>query len=140
MLRKAYEVLVALALACWVELRVRRTPLPHLAKQMGVVLLDTTGAANQTLVVTPNEALRLRAVTWVYDHWPRDESCLRRALVAGQRLRHRQPGIRLGVRRDPQGAFKAHAWLEIDGVCWEAEALSYATLSSGPATGADADK
>jgi Transglutaminase-like superfamily len=50
-------------------------------------------------------------------HSPLGTTCLATALVAQAMLQHHghDARLRVGVRRDANGAFRAHAWLERDG-------------------------
>jgi Transglutaminase-like superfamily len=51
-------------------------------------------------------------------HSPLGTTCLTTALVAQALLQRHgyEAKLRIGVRRDPNGAFTAHAWLERDGI------------------------
>jgi hypothetical protein len=51
-------------------------------------------------------------VTRTMRHWPFDATCLRRSLVAGQRLRKLHPELNIGVALSA-GDVIAHAWLTI---------------------------
>jgi hypothetical protein len=56
----------------------------------------------------------IRAAVSAGIHWPFGSTCLARALVAQALLhRHGHEGrLRLGVRRNSDGIFAAHAWIE----------------------------
>lgn len=127
----AYEVLVVLPLAVYVEARVRRVPLPRLAARLGVRLAVTESAPEPSFRLRNRDVRRLKAVAWIFKYWPDADSCLRRALVAGCRLRHLDPRLHLGVRRDARGRVEAHAWLEVQGHVWDPEADTYGRLSNG---------
>jgi hypothetical protein len=129
MLRKIWELLAAAALAVLVELVIRSVPLPKLARWLGVSLAAQAAEPVQPgLSLERRDVRRVKAVTLVYRYWPVHGDCLRRALVAGHRLRRLHPTIRLGVQRDANGAIAAHAWLEIDGHSWDPTAASYDLL------------
>jgi hypothetical protein len=57
------------------------------------------------------------AVQRVSPRLPLSLACLARALAVGQMLgrRHLASQLRIGVLRDEQGEFRAHAWVECDG-------------------------
>ncbi len=105
-------------LAGVVELGLRRMPVTRLSRLLGVhLLLDGTPAASgitETLRLSARERQRLD-VTWrVLRHRPFNGTCLRRALLAGRVVRHRDHAVRIGVRK-VDGVVSAHAWLELDG-------------------------
>jgi hypothetical protein len=58
--------------------------------------------------------------------WPFGDTCLRRCLVLGQRLRHLDPVLRIGVAVGGDGSWSAHSWLEIGGRSLDVEAEKYA--------------
>lgn len=76
----------------------------------------------------------VRACCAVASAWPAGDTCLRRCLLLGHRLRRLDPVLRIGVRRDTDAAFAAHAWLEIDGVPLDPDALRYAALGTASGT------
>ena len=93
------------------EACLRVMPLRRTAKLFGVGLgaLSAEAAASEPV---PAWALaRLRVVALVMRRWPVDGTCLREALVSGQRLRALDPCLRIGVKS--RGV--AHAWLEVGG-------------------------
>jgi Transglutaminase-like superfamily len=101
--------------ALLVEGLIRFTPLPRTCRLLGVRLGPTADDA----VTRTNPGLDARVssiateVARVYTSLPLPDTCLRRALTAGFRLRHLQPRLVLGVRKG--AAFRAHAWLEVGG-------------------------
>lgn len=109
------EYLKVLALACVTEVVVRRVPLARLARLYGVAFVPGPRA-----VAPPDElpawaARRLRIVGRVMGRWPVEGTCLRHALVAGQRVRALHPELKLGVAKDDSGKVVAHAWLVLGG-------------------------
>lgn len=72
----------------------------------------------------------VRACCAVVSALPAGDTCLRRCLLLGHRLRELDPVLRIGVSRGPDAVFAAHAWLEIDGISLDPEALRYAALGS----------
>ena len=106
--------------------------LPRLAAAVGapVCLNPEAGEHVDTAVLLgPADSARLRAVQILMRRWPFGARgpCLRRALVAGRLLRHRQPHLVLGAMRDERGA-TAHAWLLVDGVALDADAERWTPL------------
>lgn len=71
----------------------------------------------------------LAAADVVTRHWPvgPEGMCLRRCLVAGQRLRGLDPVLVLGVRRGPE-RIEAHAWLVVLGGSLDPTASDFAQL------------
>jgi hypothetical protein len=72
---------------------------------------------------------RMRNVDRCMSRWPGGDTCLRRALVSGQRLHALDPVLRLGVRM-LDGQVLAHAWLEIDGRSMDPHIAEFAPLRS----------
>lgn len=130
-------VLLAAAVATGVELGLRTMTLPRLARLLGTPL-DTEEAATTTHSGPPpglsvGERRKVRAVRRVMRHWPFGDTCLRQALVCGQRLRRLHPTLHLGVAKI-DGQIRAHAWLVIDGAVLDllASAASYSQLQAIP--------
>lgn len=123
------ETVLAVLLACIVEVAVRSVPLPVLATRLGLRL--ATGEVDVSLpdVLPRWTAVRLRAVARVMRHWPAGPKgkCLRAALVGGQRLRRLKPELVLGVRPGPDGV-AAHAWLAVGGRSLDPLAGDYGQL------------
>ncbi len=118
--RDLREVVVVLAVAAAVEMSLRRTSLPVTASRLGVALdvvgatpVDGTPDAQRPLPVTARR--QVRAVHLVIGHWPFGDTCLRRCLVLGQRLRRLHPVLVVGTRRTPQGSVAVHSWLVVAG-------------------------
>lgn len=111
------HILSAAIVAAGVEVGVRALPLPRLAKLLGV-RLDSEGspAVGDRPCAQPSTRARrrLQATYRVLRHWPFGGTCLRQALVLGQRLRRLDPVLHVGVAK-VEGDVRAHAWLEIDG-------------------------
>lgn len=114
-------VIAALAVAVGVEMGLRTMTLPRLADLAGAPL-HTKGSEKPVMdprkrpVLSPRARRQVRAARRVMRHWPYGGSCLRQALVTGQRLRRLEPTLWVGVAK-LDGEIKAHAWLEIDGGC-----------------------
>ncbi|MDQ1484805.1 MAG: hypothetical protein QOJ62_498 [Actinomycetota bacterium] len=129
-LRDVPAVLAAAVVALAVEIGLRTLKLSTLAQLAGAPLRSDDGFAPgvDRLGLPPRLARRMRAVRWVMRHWPFGQTCLRLALVSGQRIRSVGPVLRVGVMKDANGV-RAHAWLEIDGVSLDPEApFEYAIL------------
>lgn len=69
----------------------------------------------------PWERRRLTIAWRILELGPFDGTCLRRAIVGARLLRGRDHAVRIGVRKTP-GGFKAHAWLEVEGISLDPEA------------------
>jgi hypothetical protein len=114
-----------------IEVSLRRTTLPATCRRLRVRLdLDgATASVHGSTPVLPRWALpRVRAARLVAAHWPAGDTCLRRCLLLGHRLRRLDPVLRIGVRRDSAGAFEAHSWLEIGGRPLDLDAAGFAAL------------
>jgi hypothetical protein len=63
--------------------------------------------------------------------WPFGDTCLRQALVGGQRLRRLNPLLYVGVAK-LDGEIRAHAWLVVSGVVVDPmrAASSYLSLAA----------
>lgn len=122
----------AAAVAVAVEVGLRTLKLPVLARIMGVPLKLDGGpsvlpADRADLPLPAWARVRLKVARRVMGRWPFGDTCLRRALVSGQRLRRLRPRLRVGVAK-VDDEFRAHAWLEIDGVSLDPAAASFESL------------
>jgi Transglutaminase-like superfamily len=114
------ETVRSVGLALFVEVAVRMTSLPTMARWFGIALdLSTPTQAVVAVPPTPpfnrTEVRRVRSALRVMAFWPFGQgTCLRQSLVVGQRLRHREPVLRVGVRNGA-GGVEGHAWLEVAG-------------------------
>lgn len=134
--RELCETVLALGVACLVEIALRTSRLPSVATAFGCPL-DTRNSTSPQVFeerrghLTPRERRRLAAARRVSRHWPLGDTCLRVSLVSGFLLRHRNPVLRVGVAR-LDGEVKAHAWIEMDGIPLDASgAAQYFVLSGG---------
>ncbi|NLE99105.1 MAG: lasso peptide biosynthesis B2 protein, partial [Propionibacterium sp.] len=129
--------LAALVVACVVEVGLRATKLQRLARFLGTPLAlgDTSpGSTAARRAALPASATRqVSATRRVLRHWPFGDTCLRQALISGQRLRRLGPELHVGVAKI-DGEIRAHAWLEIDGAILDPRyaATSYQTLAQPP--------
>jgi hypothetical protein len=113
------ELLWVVILASAAEVVVKSTSLPRITSFLGIALTGDEprdGAAPRRTALMDQEtiAARARMVDRVYRHWPRESSCLRRALVLGYRIRRAHPTLSIGVANE-DGEIRAHAWIEVDG-------------------------
>jgi hypothetical protein len=117
-------VLAALAVAVVVEVGLRLTTLPRLARMLGVPLAtEDPRRADATLTIErpatpalPGWAKRqVRATRLALRHWPFGDTCLRQALVSGQRLRRLNPTLHVGVAK-AGSEVRAHAWVVLGGI------------------------
>src|SRR5690348_4475058 len=107
LLRSGYEMGVAVSLLLVIEASLRRTTLPVTCRRLRVRLdLDGVAPPGGGVPPLPRWALpRVRAARFVSARWPAGDTCLRRCLLLGNRLRDLDPVLRIGVRRDGSGAF-----------------------------------
>lgn len=109
------DLCAALVVAVVVELGLRTTTLPRLARALGTPLAveGYVGAADAYLL--PRWAVhRMNAARRVLRHWPFGDTCLRQALVCGRLVRRLGPALQLGVAK-VDGEVRAHAWLVVNG-------------------------
>lgn len=113
-----------------VERALHRTTLPEVCASLGIRLDLDSGAMTSTgaPVLPRSMAIPLRACLAVVARWPAGDTCLRRCLLLGHRLRPLRPVLRIGVRRDLSGRFRAHSWLELDGCTLDVSATEFAAL------------
>jgi hypothetical protein len=127
-----WEVLRALGAMVLVEACLRTGDLPATCRRLGVPV-DLTGTAAPATEpgVLPRRARRtVLAALAVTSRWPAGDTCLRRCLLVGHRLRSLGPVLRIGVTRSPDGEFSAHSWLELDGRTLDATAGEFAPLGA----------
>ncbi|MPZ64375.1 MAG: lasso peptide biosynthesis B2 protein [Pseudonocardiaceae bacterium] len=115
-----------------IEISLRTSDLPTTCRRLGVAYdLDSPAAPGAVLAVLPRRRRRVvLASLAVVSRWPAGDTCLRRCLLIGHRLRGLKPVLRIGVRRDTAGAFSAHSWLEFAGRTLDPAAFEFAPLGS----------
>ena len=130
--RLVLELFRALCRLMLVELSLRRHDLPTVCRRLhiGADLNSAAPAATEPALLPRNTRIPILAACLVVRHWPAGDTCLRRCLLIGYRLRALGPILRIGVRRDASGEFMAHSWLEIDGRTLDASAADYVTLGA----------
>lgn len=130
--RLAWEVLRALPPMVRIELSLRRADLRETCRRLGVRCDLTSPAppADESPVLPRWSRAPIRASYFVVSRWPAGDTCLRQCLLIGHRLRALEPVLRIGVRREADGRFSAHSWLEIDGKALDPTAGRYAVLGS----------
>lgn len=128
----AWEILRALGSMSLIEISLRTTSLPVTCRRLGVECdLTTAAPPAQEPVVLPRRArAAVVASLAVVSRWPAGDTCLRQCLLIGRRLRPLAPVLRIGVRRDADGAFSAHSWLEFGGKTLDPAASGFAALGS----------
>lgn len=117
-LRELPSTLAALLLAVPVEIGLRLTNLPRLARMMATPLMQPDARS----VVTPSGSTqlptwareRVRSTQRALKHWPFGDTCLRQALISGFLLRDLKPVLQVGVAKI-DGEIRAHAWLVVNG-------------------------
>jgi hypothetical protein len=126
--RSIRESVMVPLVAVAVEVGLRVATLPTVAARLGVRLeLDAVDQAHRTAVLPRWTAPTLRATDRVMRHWPWGDTCLRRSLVLGHRLRRLSPVLRLGVRSGDERP-EAHAWLELSGGTLDPDAATFEPL------------
>lgn len=129
-LRFAVEIIGAIGWLGVIETSMRTSSLPATCRRLGVRLDVASSAPPATdLARLPRwSQTPLWAAHTATARWPVGDTCLRRCLLIGHRLRALEPVLRIGVRRDADGAFSAHSWLEFDGRTLDADAAGFAAL------------
>ncbi len=135
-LRRRVRVVLELAhAACWIaviEVMLRTGELPATCRRLGIAcdLESAAPAATERAVLPRNTRPAVLAACVVAARWPAGDTCLRRCLLIGHRLRRLGPVLRIGVRRDATGEFAAHSWLEIAGRTLDTESANYTPLGT----------
>jgi len=128
------QVVLVVLVVLVVEAGLRFSTLPRLTRLLGIRLAHDGESEQQEDSAFPSDLpapwIRRRAVTVnrVFRHGPLDGTCLRRALVLGQRIRWLNPTLVIGVRRDSSGDIAAHAWLVVAGIALDPLATQYEAL------------
>lgn len=128
--------LVAAALAvAGVEVALRTIGLAATCRRLGVRLPTDVPPAPTVSSLPAGTHRWVRAVRQITAHWPFGGPCLREALAVAVRCRGRDTWLQIGVPQAAIGSapFRAHAWLVIDGLVYDATAADCHTLS--PAAG-----
>lgn len=126
------EALRALATMPVIEASLRVSDLPKTCQLLGVEMdLASPAPLSAERAVLPRWTRRaVLASLVVVSCWPAGDTCLRRCLLIGHRLRSLGPVLRIGVRRTAEGKFSAHSWLEFDGRTLDPTASEFATLGT----------
>lgn len=126
------EVLRSLGPMLLIELWLHTTDLPTTCRRLrvGCDLQSSTPPASEAAVLPRSTRATVLAVDAVASRWPAGDTCLRRCLLLGHRLRRLEPVLRIGVQRSPGGSFAAHSWLELHGATLDATAARYAVLGT----------
>ena len=118
--REKAEFLLVGVLALGAEIAVKLVPIQRLTRFLGIALVDDGDRVDHVprrRSICPLDAAgvdaRTRLVDQLYRSWPRKNSCLRRALVLGFRIRGANPVLLIGVAKE-DGKIRAHAWIEVD--------------------------
>jgi hypothetical protein len=130
--RDLLEVAAVFSAATRTEWGLRYRTLPATARALGVGTHAIQSATQETIVEPDRLALpawawrRARIAAIVMRRWPFGDTCLRRALVTGNRLAPLAPQLMIGVHaaEAPQDV-EAHAWLRIGGVDLDPLAAEY---------------
>jgi hypothetical protein len=131
-LRRRARFMFELVRALWwltrIEWGLRRRDLPALCRTLGIEcdLRSANPPATEHVVLPRRTRTAVLACSYAVARWPAGNTCLRRCLVLGRRLRTLDPVLRIGIRRD--GEFMAHSWLEIGGRTLDGTAAQFVTL------------
>ncbi|GAB3811853.1 hypothetical protein GCM10028820_03790 [Tessaracoccus terricola] len=141
LVRELPATLAALGVAVAVEIGLRVVPLPRLTRLVGIRLAGHDSPAPEAAPrdraeasLAPRERRKVRATRRVLRHWPFGDTCLRQALVSGQRLRRLGPVLHVGVAKI-DGEVRAHAWLVIAGGILDPLAAAASYLDLTPPSG-----
>lgn len=138
LLRRASRLLdpqltLAVLDALIVEVGLMISTVPRLVRLLDI-RLDHDGRAEERPQSAPDDvsarwiSRRFGAVDRVFRRWPFGDTCLRRALVLGHRLRRLDPVLVIGVRHDEAGRLTAHAWIVAAGVPLDPQSDQYTPL------------
>lgn len=128
------QVVLVVLVVLVVEAGLRLSTLPRLTRLLGIRLAqDCESGKQQDVELPPGLPVtwirrRALAVNRVFRYWPFDDTCLRRALVLGHRIRRLDPTLLIGVRHDDSGALAAHAWLVVASVSLDPLATQFEAL------------
>lgn len=127
------QVVALSVLLIRVEILLRRRPLAEVAIKYQVAFLRDNGAeyaseSEPATHYTPTEWRWIKNMKRLLKRWPWDKSCLRRSLLLGWILRHRDPDLMVGTRLDEAGEITAHAWIRLGSVDLDVDALRYLTF------------
>ncbi len=128
--RDVAEVVAVCGAAVRAEWGLRRRTLPATAGALGVTFRAVPSADDQIvapdrLALPPWAWRRARIARAVMRFWPLGDTCLRRALVTGNRLSDLGPELVIGIRAGAAPRVDAHAWLRIAGVDLDPLATEY---------------
>jgi hypothetical protein len=128
----AGELLRALGTMIFIETSLRTSDLSTTCRRLRLCVDLASPARPATgLAVLPRRSRRaVLASLAVVSRWPAGDTCLRRCLLIGHRLRRLEPVLRIGVRRNANGEFLAHSWLEFGGRTLDPTASEFAALGS----------
>jgi hypothetical protein len=116
----------------FIELSLRWSDLPTMCRRLRLALDLDSGVppASEVVVLKGRSRRVVRGTLIVAAHWPAGDTCLRRSLLLGHRLRRMRPVLRIGVKRDADGAFLAHSWLELDGATFDPSSVDFVALGA----------
>ncbi len=121
-----------------IEIGLRVASLPRLVRLLGITWSPHDPDAHPSVEDIADQlgtsmGRRVRVAFAAVRRWPFGDTCLRRSLLLGHRLRHLDPVLRIGVARS-EGELAAHAWLEVGGYSLDPESDRYAAMAAPGAT------
>lgn len=124
------QALATVVTAARVEWLLRRHDLPSTVSKLGLRFGQATPVSLTERTALPTWAVRrARLALLLLRAWPFGDTCLRKSLVIGNRLRSLTPELFIGVRSDGERRdISAHAWLRISGIDIDPTSVDYAVL------------
>lgn len=125
------QLIAAAVVALVVEIGLSISTVPRVVRLLGIRLAqDHDGVPVGAPADLPAVWIRRRyvEVNRVFRRWPFGNTCLRRALVLGHRIRRLDPVLVIGVRHGEDGQLAAHAWLVVGDIALDPLASNYAPL------------
>ncbi len=129
--RDLVESAVVICVASRAEWSLRYRTLPTTARALGIGIAAVDPVLREAISAPDRFALpewawrRARIAAFVMRRWPFGDTCLRRALVIGNRLAVLAPDLVIGIRAATSRDVDAHAWLRISGVDLDPLAADY---------------
>lgn len=124
------QFVAAAGIAVVVEIGLSVSTVPRVARLLGVRIARGDEAEPFATMSDAHAAWvgrRHVEVNRILRWSPIADTCLRRALILGQRIRRLDPVLVIGVRHD-DGVLAAHAWLVVAGVALDPLASRFAPL------------
>ena len=123
------QAIATIVTAAKVEYCLRRHGLPATVSKLGLLFGQPSLAPSERKALPPWAVRRARIALLLMRGWPFGDTCLRKSLVIGNRLRALSPELFIGVRSSGEsGDIAAHAWLRISGIDIDPTSVDYVAL------------